>query len=135
MVENRRILIAEDSPTFKVLIKTLIKKAPTNVKFDIMVFDTAHDAVNYIEVHPGYGPDLIISDVMMPGSMSGVDFLEYIRQHEELNDIPFFIVSASSTPIDEERAKSLNCTAFLEKPFSINNLYRLLFKWLKVEES
>lgn len=135
MVETRRILIVEDSPTFQVLIKSLIKKSSLHVDFNIMVICNAHKAIDYINDHPEYKPDLIISDVSMPGSISGIDFLQFIREHEELNGIPFFIVSASTTHLDEDRAKTLNCTEFLEKPFSINNLYRLLFKWLKLKES
>ncbi|HYE73930.1 MAG TPA: ATP-binding protein [Blastocatellia bacterium] len=66
-------------------------------------------------------PDLILSDVMMPG-MSGDQLLKAVRERPELDSVPFVMLTAKAD--DDLRIKSLREGAqdYLMKPFSIEEL-------------
>jgi two-component system sensor histidine kinase ChiS len=66
-------------------------------------------------------PDLIITDVMMPG-MSGLELCKLIRQSDLLRHIPIIIISAKAT--DESRIDGLKAgaDAYLTKPFNREEL-------------
>jgi signal transduction histidine kinase len=72
-------------------------------------------------VPPHLRPDLIVSDVMMPG-MSGTQMVQEIRRHRELDEIPIVMLTARAD--DEVRVKLLREGAqdYLVKPFSAEEL-------------
>ena len=56
-----------------------------------------------LEEEPGYRPDVIVLDLMMP-EMDGFSFLERVRAHEDFGQIPVVVVTAKElTPRDRER--------------------------------
>jgi signal transduction histidine kinase/ActR/RegA family two-component response regulator len=66
-------------------------------------------------------PDLILSDVMMPG-LSGADLLRELRRHPELANVPVMLLTAKA---DEDfRVKVLGQGAqdYMLKPFSLDEL-------------
>ena len=62
-------------------------------------------------------PDLIITDLMMPG-MDGLEMCRQVRANEIINHIPIIVVTAKIT--EEERIKGLEvgADAYLVKPFN-----------------
>ncbi|MGH9201849.1 MAG: PAS domain S-box protein, partial [Vicinamibacterales bacterium] len=66
-------------------------------------------------------PDLILSDVMMPG-VDGVGFLRQIRSDEATRDVPFILLSARAG--EESRIEGLDVGAddYLIKPFGAREL-------------
>jgi len=60
-------------------------------------------------------PDLIISDIAMPG-MDGFSLFEVIRQHEAWLDIPFLFLTARDQMDDLRRGYSLGADDYLVKP-------------------
>ena len=66
-------------------------------------------------------PDLIITDLMMPG-MDGLEVCRQVRGNEIVNHIPIIVVTAKIT--DEERIKGLEAgaDAYLSKPFNSDEL-------------
>jgi DNA-binding NtrC family response regulator len=58
-------------------------------------------------------PDLIISDVRMPGSMDGMGLLAHVR--EVLPELPVIITSAH---LDPAGARMQGATVFVAKPFT-----------------
>lgn len=66
-------------------------------------------------------PDLIITDLMMPG-MDGLEVCRQVRSNEIINHIPIIVVTAKCT--DEERIKGIEAgaDAYLSKPFNSNEL-------------
>ena len=70
-------------------------------------------------------PDLIIMDVMMPGT-DGLDATRRIRAHEALRETP--IVAVSAYGADEFRTRSLaaGCTEYVPTPFDPDQLQKLI---------
>ncbi|WP_373734364.1 hybrid sensor histidine kinase/response regulator transcription factor [Bacteroides heparinolyticus] len=66
-------------------------------------------------------PDLIITDLMMPG-MNGLEVCRQVRGNEITDHIPIIVVTAKIT--EEERIKGLEAgaDAYLAKPFNANEL-------------
>ncbi len=62
-------------------------------------------------------PDLIISDVIMPG-MTGIEILEQVRTQPGYEQVPFLFISATVTPTVEEQLARIDAVYFLRKPFA-----------------
>ena len=66
-------------------------------------------------------PELIISDIMMPG-INGYDFFEHISHNLKWNHIPFIFLTAKSTPEDVRLGKMLGVDDYITKPFEEEDL-------------
>ena len=66
-------------------------------------------------------PDLIITDLMMPG-MDGLELCRQIRGNEILDHIPIVVVTARITGEDRIKGIEAGADAYLEKPFSSDEL-------------
>ncbi|HAS48721.1 MAG TPA: hypothetical protein DCS33_05435 [Gammaproteobacteria bacterium] len=100
-----RILLVEDSlPLMKLFSRML-----TDEKIDL---DTAENGVLALEkINQNNAFDLVISDVMMPGGISGIDLLRKAREIRK--DLKFVLITGYSLEeIDE------NLAPVLLKPFS-----------------
>jgi two-component system, cell cycle response regulator len=76
-------------------------------------------------------PDLILSDVCMPGG-SGLDFLQRIKNEPDLRAIPFVFVSATAT--DErtrQQALAMGADDYLFRPIEIQELLAVVDKHLR----
>jgi two-component system phosphate regulon response regulator PhoB len=56
--------------------------------------------------------------------MSGIEFVEKLRQSEQTKDIPVIMLTARSFAIEDEQKRSLNISGCLSKPFSPKELLR-----------
>lgn len=73
-----------------------------------------------VDFVPKY-PDLIISDVNMPG-MDGIQFLETIRTDERLVRVPVILLTAKGGKQDRIRGYKAGADAYLPKPFDPEEL-------------
>lgn len=107
------VLVVEDNPAMnRFICETLSLEYRT---------ESAHDGRGGLEKALRFVPDLILTDLMMPG-MSGDQLVQAVRNSPELDDTPVVLLSARS---DEElRARMLREGAqdFMLKPFSADEL-------------
>ncbi len=75
-------------------------------------------------------PDLVITDLMMPG-LDGYGLIERIRSHPELADLPIIVSSASVFEADRQQSLEAGGSDFLPKPVQSHELLALLEKHLK----
>jgi CheY-like chemotaxis protein len=68
-------------------------------------------------------PDIIIADYMMP-IMSGLEFLEKLRENGATRNIPFILLTARNFAIDDVNQQRLNVSQCITKPFSPKELLR-----------
>ena len=66
-------------------------------------------------------PDLIITDLMMPG-IDGYELCKRVRRSELLNHVPVIMVTARSTEEDRIRGLEAGVDAYLYKPFNSEEL-------------
>ena len=77
----------------------------------------------------GGRPDVIVLDINMP-EVSGIDFLEFVRQRPELAGLPVVMLSSETADTQVDRALSLGANAFVFKPVTIEELEAALHKAL-----
>src|SRR6476620_8105818 len=63
-------------------------------------------------------PDLILMDIQLP-EVSGLEVTKWLKDDEELRDIPVIAVTAFAMKGDEERIRQGGCEAYISKPISL----------------
>ena len=63
-------------------------------------------------------PDLILMDIQLP-EVSGLEVTKWLKEDDELRDIPVIAVTAFAMKGDEERIRQGGCEAYLSKPISV----------------
>lgn len=74
------------------------------------------DALTLARIHR---PDLILMDIQLP-EVSGLEVTKWLKEDEELRDIPIVAVTAFAMKGDEERIRSGGCEAYVSKPISVS---------------
>ena len=110
------ILIVDDEPAITASLSYCLEKEG----FDVQTAGSGEEAVRTVLDRV---PDLIISDVMMPG-MDGYEFCRRIREYYKTGDIPFLFLTARDNPESAEKGKQFGCTEYITKPFDLNELVR-----------
>ncbi len=110
------ILIVDDNKDILFHLKFLLEENNYVVKTAV----NGKDALKLLSeiISP---PDLIISDIMMPG-MNGYDFFAAISNTPLWNRIPFLFLTAKSTPLDIRLGKMLGVDDYITKPFKKEDL-------------
>ena len=63
-------------------------------------------------------PHLIIMDIQLP-EVSGLEVTKWLKDDDELCDIPVVAVTAYAMKGDEERIRQGGCEAYLSKPIAV----------------
>lgn len=82
--------------------------------------------------HFGGTPDLVISDIRMPGTC-GLGTLGFIRR--ELPGLPVILITAFGDPETHRRARQLGAVAVLDKPFPLDDLHQAIERTLQLGDS
>ena len=116
------LLIVEDDPTLLEGLTELL----TMQGHQVRGADCGEAALEAIETQP---PELVVSDVLMPG-MNGTELLETVRRRPDWAAIPFVFVSASITPVVRRDLATMPGVTFLLKPFDIERLFEAVMEAL-----
>ena len=110
---GQRILLAEDNADMREYVGRLLRE-----RYDVLPASNGEEALAAALASP---PDLILSDVMMPG-LDGFGLLEELRKRPETRTIPVILLSARAG--EESRVEGLDASAddYLIKPFSAREL-------------
>ena len=82
---------------------------------------TAANGAEAFELACAEKPDIIVTDFQMP-AMTGLEFVEKIRQNEETKDIPVILLTARNFAISKEQEQDLQISGCISKPFSPKEL-------------
>ena len=63
-------------------------------------------------------PDLILMDIQLP-EVSGLEVTKWLKEDDDLREIPVIAVTAFAMKGDEERIRQGGCEAYISKPISI----------------
>ena len=90
---------------------------------------TAENGLDGIRLAERYLPDLVISDILMPGA-DGYTVFQSLLGQEATRHIPFLFITAKSEGSDKMKALSIGQCAYLVKPFDERELLGCLAKML-----
>lgn len=114
----RNVLVVDDEPLIANTLATILR----NQGYVSEVAYSAEEALQRVEA---FTPDLLISDVMMPG-MSGVDLaIELRRRFAQCKVLLFSGVASSADLLEKARAMGYEFM-FLSKPVHPKELLRVI---------
>jgi two-component system chemotaxis sensor kinase CheA len=105
--EAHSVLVAEDSITSRMLLKSILESAGYTVK-------TAVDGMEAFTLLRTEPFDLVVSDVEMP-RLNGFDLTAKIRADRKLAELPVVLVTALETREDRERGIDVGANAYIVK--------------------
>lgn len=108
------ILVVDDSPT----IRGMVSKALEQAGFQVITAENGAQALARIRDRR---PDLIISDINMPG-MDGVELCKKTHADPDLAVIPFVIMSSNNDRAIMRRLLSWGASGYLVKPFNLEQV-------------
>ncbi len=116
------VLVVDDSPaTLKLIRKTLAQAG-----FQVLTAANGKEALQTIEE---VRPDLILSDLNMP-EMDGITFCKIVHSEKYLAGTPFLVMSSESDRSLMRTLLHYGASAFLVKPFNMNQLVITIEKLL-----
>jgi len=113
MDDRQKVLVIDDNPEICSYVRLVLES-----KFMVL---EAEDGLSGYKLAMKHVPDLIISDVMMPG-MDGVELSRKLKTEISTSHIPIILLTACS--LDEQRITGLESGAddYMAKPFNVKIL-------------
>jgi PAS domain S-box-containing protein len=108
-----RVLVADDNADMRDYLRSLLGR--------YWSVETVTDGNATLERVREQRPELLVSDVMMPG-LSGLDLLRSIRGDERTKDLPVILLSARAGEEAAVQALAAGADAYLVKPFAASEL-------------
>lgn len=110
IVMANRILIVDDELSLREMLKDVLEESGHQA-------EVAPSAERALEMMENYDPDVIVSDIWMPG-MNGHEFCQTVR---EISDASILLMSGVSSEISILQKKQIDADDFLIKPFDVEN--------------
>lgn len=106
------VLVIDDNPEILTMIRD------TLAEYDVVIANNAEEGLEKIVQ---LSPDLIISDIMMPG-VNGLEFTRRVKQNKHTMHIPLILLSAKTSNAERVEGIEAGADAYIGKPFSLNYL-------------
>ncbi|HOV85679.1 MAG TPA: response regulator [Syntrophobacteraceae bacterium] len=111
---GKRVLVVEDEESMRELLRTILSR----LGFEVFVAANGGEALLRVE-EQGLEPDLVLTDVVMPG-MSGAVLAERLRRSQP--DLKVLFMSGYTDDAIVHHRMSDHGTPFIQKPFSIDDI-------------
>jgi signal transduction histidine kinase/DNA-binding response OmpR family regulator len=122
---RKNILVVEDDVDLRFLLKDILKD-----NYNVFEAENGKVAVDLILKMI---PDLIISDVMMPG-MDGLELCNRVKNAPVTCHIPFIILSVKGSMEQKTEGYEVGADAYIAKPFRIDHLQVRVRKLLEYRD-
>jgi CheY-like chemotaxis protein len=121
------VYFIDDSATMREVIKIAFRREDLDVI-------TCHDASSAMDMMDHSAPDVVISDVIMPGH-DGYEVCQYIKQHPRFAQTPVILMSGVVNKGVAERAFAVHANELIRKPFQPQDLIARVRHLLKAPEA
>ena len=127
-LENIKVLLVEDDPDSREVLQIFLEQCGARVTGA----DSAHEAVEKLTEHADILPDIIISDLAMPGE-DGYSLISRIRKMPENKGgkVPAIALSAFATGENKRKAFESGFQTYTTKPFDADLLIKEILDLVK----
>jgi two-component system cell cycle response regulator DivK len=119
---TKKVLVVEDNELNMKLFNDLLEAHG----IDTIQTRTGKDV---LELARDNNPDLILMDIQLP-EVSGLDVTKWLKEDDELKDIPVIAVTAFAMKGDEEKIREGGCEDYISKPISVTQFMDVINKYL-----
>lgn len=119
-----KVLLVDDTRTLLSLIQVYL------VGWGLE-FVEARDGIEGLSKAREQKPDLIISDIRMPG-MDGFELCAAVRADRALHGVPFVMLTSLTDEMSRRKGKLVGASAFLTKPIAPDPLRGIVAELLKL---
>lgn len=120
----KRALIVEDQADIRELIRMSLELE------DIDIREAENGDIGFATARE-FLPDLVLLDVMMPGSMDGFEVCRKLRADPAFKRTCIIMLTARSQDADRQQGVRAGADAYLTKPFSPRQLLELVHRLMK----
>ena len=120
---RKRILIVDDEEDLTWSISKKLSKE--NESLEVLCANSGNSA---LETLSKYKVDLVVTDLRMPG-INGIQLLDRVKSEYPKTNV--IVMTAYGSIEIEEALKRWENTGYIEKPFEINELRKLIWMYLK----
>lgn len=121
----KRLLVVDDNPDFRNYLQSEL--SPT---YAVTLASSGEEALRKIGT---VRPDMVVSDVMMPG-MSGTELTKEIKENVETSHIPVILLTARTSDDVRTEGYEYGADAYLTKPFMMDMLHARIKNLLEERE-
>lgn len=107
----KKILIVEDQPELRFLVRATLEREGLEIHECANADDGWREALRL-------SPDLVVLDIMMPGSMDGLQLCKRLKTHAATQRARVVLASARGHRNDVLIGKDAGADDYLMKPFS-----------------
>jgi len=134
ILTGAKILLVDDNVAMLCLLENVLNRLRfKNIR-------KLNDSTRILTEFQSFAPDLVITDVEMPG-LNGIQLVELLRSQQSPNDcLPILVLTGSENPQQKRQALVAGATDIMLKPFDsaeiqmrIRNLLRARFQHLQIE--
>jgi len=118
----KKILIVEDNELNMKLFHDLLDANG----YEVIQTRNGLDALGLAREHR---PDLVLMDIQLP-EVSGLEVTRWLKEDDDLSNIPVVAVTAFAMKGDEERIRSGGCAAYISKPISVMSFLDTVAKFV-----
>jgi CheY-like chemotaxis protein len=119
------VLVAEDHEDTRFILKYML----TMRGFDVAEAENGEEAIDMAQrLRPG----LILMDASLP-RLDGISATRRMRGLATLRNVPIVFLSGHAEPQVQAQARDAGCDDYLVKPIDFKRLYRVLARYLSVE--
>ncbi len=104
---SHKVAVVEDNPDNRMLVQALLED-----RYDISEYETGVEAVEGL---PNDIPDVILLDISLP-EMDGTEVLAWLRDRDDLKDVPVIALTAHAMAGDREKYLSIGFNDYVTKP-------------------
>lgn len=126
---KQTLMIIDDDPSMLWFVAEIFVG-----KYNVVALDSAEEALKQLTQQL---PDLIISDVMMPG-MDGMSFARKVKSDKMWSRVPLILLSALNNIDEQTKGIESGAEAYITKPFNVeyleNVVKRLLLREAELKE-
>ncbi|MEM9007597.1 MAG: response regulator, partial [Cyanobacteria bacterium P01_F01_bin.86] len=120
----RKVVCIDDSPA---MLETIQGYLGTQ-NFEVATIENPMESMSALF---SMKPDLILMDVSMPG-INGNRLCEILRRGDLFKEIPIIMISSNASVLDKAKSESSGATDYLTKPFTKDDLLKIIEKHLSI---